>query len=177
MALEYAHRFKDDYDIVWWLNCDPPQYIDASLVDLGKRLRNVFGASVPEEGGVTAVAEQVLTYLSERASERWLLIYDNADDIETVKNLLPASGGHVLITSRNERWEDQSAPIKTVKLGFFEPAESISHLLRRQPAITTAEADQLAEELGNMPLAVASAGALLAAEDMPVSEYRSRLGG
>ncbi len=31
---------------------------------------------------MTAVAGQVLTYLSERASERWLLIYDNADDIE-----------------------------------------------------------------------------------------------
>ena len=175
VALEYAHRFKDDYDIVWWLSCDPPQYIDASLVDLGKRLREMFGASVPEEGGVTAVAEQVLQYLSERAGERWLLIYDNAENIEAVTNLLPAGGGQVLITSRNERWEDRSAPIKTVKLGFFESSESISHLRRRQPAITAAEADQLAEELGNMPLAVASAGALLAAEDMPVSEYRSRL--
>ena len=175
VALEYAHRFKDDYDVVWWLNCDPPQYIDASLVDLGKRLREVFEAGVPEEGGVAAVAEQVLHYLSERAGERWLLVYDNAEDIKAVKNLLPTGGGHVLITSRNDQWEDQSAAIKTVKLGFFEPAESISHLLRRQPAMTAAEAGQLAEELGNMPLAVASAGALLAAEDMPVSEYLSRL--
>ena len=58
VALEYAHRFKEDYDVVWWLNCDPPQYVDASLVDLGKQLREVFGASVPEEGGVDAVASR-----------------------------------------------------------------------------------------------------------------------
>ena len=64
MALEYAHRFKEDYDVVWWLNCDPPQYVDASLVDLGKQLREEFGANVPEEGGVTEVARQVLQYLS-----------------------------------------------------------------------------------------------------------------
>ena len=69
VALEYAHRFKEDYDVVWWLNCDPPQYVDASLVDLGKRLRSLFGASVPEEGGVDVVARQVLHYLSDRAAE------------------------------------------------------------------------------------------------------------
>ena len=65
VALEYAHRFKDDYDVVWWLNCEPAQYVDASLVDLGKQLREEFGASLPEEGGVTEVARQVLEYLSE----------------------------------------------------------------------------------------------------------------
>ena len=29
VALEYAHRFSEDYDVVWWLNCDPAQYVDA----------------------------------------------------------------------------------------------------------------------------------------------------
>ncbi len=47
VALEYAHRFKDDYDIVWWLNCDPPQYIDASLVDLGSGCGMCSGQACP----------------------------------------------------------------------------------------------------------------------------------
>ena len=175
VALEYAHRFKEDYDVVWWLNCDPPQYVDASLVDLGKQLREVFDASVPEEGGVDAVATQVLRYLTERAAERWLLIYDNAEDIEAIEKLLPSGGGHVLITSREEGWASRSTQRETLRLGYFERPESISHLRRRLPAISDADADELAAELGDMPLAVAAAGALLATQKMPVSEYLARL--
>ena len=174
VALEYAHRFKEDYDVVWWLNCEPPQYIDASLVDLGKRLREVFGASVPEEGGVDAVARQVLQYLSERAAERWLLIYDNAEDITAIERLLP-SGGHVLITSRDERWDGRSAQSKVLRLGYFVRSESISHLRRRLPDIAAADAAAVATELGDMPLAMAAAGALLASSKMSISEYLGRL--
>jgi tetratricopeptide (TPR) repeat protein len=175
VALEYAHRFKEDYDVVWWLNCDPPQYVDASLVDLGKRLRQVFDASVPEEGGVTAVATQVLRFLAERAVERWLLIYDNAENIEAIGKLLPSGGGHVLITSREEGWASQSTQRETLRLGYFERPESISHLRRRLPAISDADANELADEVGDMPLAVAAAGALLVTQKMPVSEYLVRL--
>ena len=71
VALEYAHRFKEDYDVVWWLNCEPPQYVDASLVDLGKRLREVFEASVPEEGGVGR-GRQAGSAVPERAGGRAL---------------------------------------------------------------------------------------------------------
>jgi tetratricopeptide (TPR) repeat protein len=175
VALEYAHRFKEDYDVVWWLNCEPPQYVDASLVDLGKQLREVFAASVPEEGGADAVTRQVLQYLSERAAERWLLIYDNAEDIPAIKRLLPSGGGHVLITSRDERWDDRAAQSKVLRLGYFERRESISHLRRRLPLIAADDAEQVADQLGDMPLAMAAAGALLASSKMPVSEYLGRL--
>jgi tetratricopeptide (TPR) repeat protein len=175
VALEYAHRFKEDYDVVWWLNCEPPQYVDASLVDLGKQLRAVFGASVPEEGGADALTRQVLQYLSERAAERWLLIYDNAEDIAAIERLLPSGGGHVLITSRDERWDGRSAQSKVLRLGYFERPESISHLRRRLPVIAAADAENVAAELGDMPLAMAAAGALLASSKMPVSEYLERL--
>ena len=66
VALEYAHRFKADYDIIWWMNCGQSQYVDASLADLGQRLREVFNAAVPEEGGVTELAQQVLKHSQRR---------------------------------------------------------------------------------------------------------------
>lgn len=171
LALEYAHRFKDDYDVVWWRRCEPPQYIDASLVDLGTEMRTVFGAAVPEEGGVAEVAAQVLRFLSERATQRWLLVYDNAENIEAVEKLIPAGGGHVLITSRNEGWKDRPTHVQALELDFFERPESVGHLRRRQRGITPDDADQLAAELGDMPLAVAAAGALLSTEKILVPEY------
>jgi tetratricopeptide (TPR) repeat protein len=176
VALEYAHRFREDYDVVFWLNCEPAQYIDASLVDLGKQLREEFGASLPEEGGVIEVARQVLEYLSERATQRWLLIYDNAEDIERITgSLLPSGGGDVLITSRNQDWEAQGGHSQTLKLGLFDRQESVGHLRRRLPAIAAEDADQLAAKLADMPLAVAAAGALLNTEKLSVPGYLSLL--
>jgi MinD-like ATPase involved in chromosome partitioning or flagellar assembly len=173
VALEYAHRFKADYDIIWWMNCGQSQYVDASLADLGQRMRTAFDANLPEEGGVAEIVQQVLELLGEgRPDQHWLLIYDNAEEInQDLKKLLPSGGGHVLITSR-EGWKELGS---SIELGVFKRKESIGHLRQRKSGITDAEADQLAKVLGDMPLAVAAAGALMADMNMSVPEYLQQL--
>jgi MinD-like ATPase involved in chromosome partitioning or flagellar assembly len=174
LALEYAHRFKEAYDIIWWMNCGQAQYVDSSLFDLGDQLRKVFDASVPEEGGVPEVVQQVLRVLTkELEGRRWLLVYDNAEQIDEIKPLLPSGGGHVLITSRDERWTDEAR--KSLQIDIFKRAESIGHLRLRVSHINDTEALQVAEVLRDMPLAVASAGAVLASTEISVSEYLQRL--
>jgi MinD-like ATPase involved in chromosome partitioning or flagellar assembly len=169
VALEYAYRFGADYDVIWWMNCGLSQYVDGSLIDLALKIREAFGAGVPEEGRGPEVARQLLRLLGEgRADQRWLLIYDNAEDIDVIKDLLPKGGGRVLITSRNERWRTVGT---SLEMKVFERQESTSHLRRRIPDVTLEEADQVAGLLGDMPLAVAAAGALMASAGMSVSEY------
>jgi tetratricopeptide (TPR) repeat protein len=173
VALEYAHRFRADYDIIWWMDCGQAQYVDASLADLGQQLREQFGVSVPEEGGVTEVCRQVLQTLSEGLPDkRWLLIYDNAEDVEQLTPLLPGGGGHVLITSQNRQWQDIGTSLEVEK---FHPGDSVSHLRRRLPGITEADAGKIARVLQDIPLGVAAAGALLAVTGMSVDEYLGRL--
>jgi tetratricopeptide (TPR) repeat protein len=168
VALEYAHRFRADYDVVWWMNCGQSQYVDASLVDLANEVRDTFRASVPEGNGPD-IARYVLRYLSEgRADLRWLLVYDNADDVETISAFLPSGGGDVLMTSRDDRWAHVAASRRVTQ---FEREESVSHLRRRVPEITEAEATQVADILGHIPLAVAAAGALMASTGISVPEY------
>ncbi|HEY6792053.1 MAG TPA: FxSxx-COOH system tetratricopeptide repeat protein [Trebonia sp.] len=174
LAIEYAHRFKADYDVVWWLNCGQPQYVDASLVDLGARLREEFGADIPGEGGTADVAWQVLRYLGDSQTQvRWLLIYDSAEDIDSIRHLLPTGRGHVLITSRDERWREHGA--QAIKVDDFVPEESVSHLRSRVPGISEDEAEQVAALLGHIPLAVATAAALLATTGMTITEYLRQL--
>ncbi len=169
LAIEYVHRFRADYDIVWWMTCGQPQYIDASLADLGAQMRAIFHASIPDSGTVTEIAREVLQVLSQsRLVRRWLLVYDNAEDIGQVKPLLPSRGGHILITSRNGNWSTDARPLE---VDVFDRQESISHLLRRAPGITASSAEQLAAALGDLPAAVAAAGALLANTGTTVSDY------
>jgi tetratricopeptide (TPR) repeat protein len=173
VALEYAHRFRADYDIIWWMDCGQAQYVDASLADLGQRLHEEFGVSVPEEGGISEVCRQVLQTLSEGLPDkRWLLIYDNAEDVEQLTTLLPGGGGHVLITSQNKQWQDMGTSLEVEK---FRPADSVSHLRRRLHGITEADASRIARVLQDIPLGVAAAGALLAVTGLSVDEYLERL--
>ncbi len=174
VALEYVHRFRADYDLIWWMNCGQSQYVGASLADLGQQLREVFNVAVAEEGGVAEVVQQVLLTLNEGlADTRWLLIYDNAEDVDEIMPLLPVGGGgHVLITSRNERWAREGT---SLQVDVFKREESVSHLRRRIIGITDTEADMVAGVLSDLPLAIAAAGALLVSTDMPVPEYLRRL--
>jgi tetratricopeptide (TPR) repeat protein len=172
LALEYAHRFQADYDVIWWLNCGYPQYIDASLADLGKRLRDVFGAGLPEDGSVQEIAKAVLELLKDDRAIRWLLVYDNADKLDEVEPLLATGQGHVLITSRNGAWTGQGQPLP---VDVFTRGESISHLRQRISSITADEANQVADALGDLPLAVAAAGAWLAETGLSVPEYLTLL--
>jgi len=175
IALEYVHRFKNDYDLVWWLECGQPQFIDSSLTDLGEQLQDVFGVSSPVAANAEESARAVLRTLEERrAVKRWLLVYDNAEEIESVRPFLPLSGGHVIITSRNRAWseiyQDHLLPVEV-----FTRQESMAHLRQRAPSITEQEASQVADVLGDLPLAVALAGAWLAETGYVVSDYLGEL--
>ncbi len=173
VALEYSHRFRADYDIIWWMDCGMAQYVDASLADLGQQLREQFGVPVPEEGGVTEVCQQVLRTLSEGLPDkRWLLVYDNAEDVEQLRPLLPVGGGHVLITSQNEQWQGIGSSLEVHK---FRPEDSVRHLRRRLHGISEEDARTIARILQDIPLAVAAAGALLAVTGISVDEYLERL--
>jgi tetratricopeptide (TPR) repeat protein len=85
---------------------------------------------------------------------------------------MPLGGGHVLITSQNEQWQDIGTSMEVVK---FRPEESVSHLRRRLHGITEADAGRIAGVLQDIPLGVAAAGALLAVTGMSVDEYLERL--
>nr|MDT0666166.1 tetratricopeptide repeat protein [Micromonospora sp. DSM 115978] len=104
---------------------------------------------------------------------RWLLIFDNADQPEMIRELMPHGPGDVLVTSRNHRWHSMA---DTVEVDVFSRRESLQFLHRRVPGISDGEADRLAEDLGDLPLALEQAGALQAETGMSVEEYLQLLG-
>jgi tetratricopeptide (TPR) repeat protein len=167
IAIEHAYRHRGDYDLVWWIPADQIPLVRASLAALADRL----GLEAAKVSGIEVAAQAALDALRRGDPyRRWLLIFDNADQPEEILDLIPQGGpGDVLITSRNHRWQ---SVIDTVPMDVFTRAESTEFLTKRVPkSLNEADADQLADELGDLPLALEQAGAMLAETGMPVDEY------
>jgi predicted negative regulator of RcsB-dependent stress response len=165
IAVEYAHRFRNAYDVVWYVVCDPAVFADASLADLAGKV----GLTVRPSDNVAEINRAVLrTLTSGEPYRRWLLIFDNAGAVEQIEPFLPSGVGDVLITSRSAAWPDQFG---SVGVEVFSRAESIALLRSRVGTLSAPDADEVAEALGDLPIAVAAAGAYLRDTGFEVNQY------
>ncbi|WP_238697989.1 FxSxx-COOH system tetratricopeptide repeat protein, partial [Streptomyces sp. E5N91] len=164
IALEYAHRFASQYDTVWWIDAAQADQILVRYTELAARL----GIAKPE-AGAEHNARTLLEHL--HTQDRWLIILDNADDPHDFEGLIPTGPGHVLITSRNPGWNDR---VHSLNLGVFARSDSLAYLSARMPGITPDQAGGLADDLGDLPLALAQAVGVITS-GMTLDRYRHLL--
>ncbi|WP_203816718.1 FxSxx-COOH system tetratricopeptide repeat protein [Paractinoplanes ferrugineus] len=162
LALQYVARWAAEYDVLWWVPAEQPSQAIAALAALGDQL----GISLSND--MRQIVRDVLAALEESAL-RWLLIYDNADQPEDLSTLLPAAGGQVLVTSRNYAWA--SAAGTPFSVGVFSRDESIAFMREWGVTAPADDCDTLAEQLGDLPLAVDQVCAMQTATGMPLADY------
>ena len=165
LAVEYAYRFAGEYSLVWWVPSEEPATLASVYADLAGAL------DLPEQGATEqmVMVEAVRLWLGRNGG--WLLVFDNAPGPTEVSGYLPqGGGGHVLVTSRNPNWGSVASPL-TVQV--FEREHSVEFLLKRTGQSDGEAAKELADVLGDLPLALEQAGAYMEETGTSLSQYQA----
>ncbi|KAL4909946.1 hypothetical protein BDW74DRAFT_186277 [Aspergillus multicolor] len=150
IALEVAHRMRErDFDSIFWIPCTSHESIEQ--------------------------ASKVKAHLSQSRAGKWLLIFDNADDMSMW------SRGHILLTTRNRKVAVLLASANVFHIAEPDPkaAMRIMEMSLVDKAIHSggnqAIALQLLENLAFFSLAISQATAYINKNSIGISDYMDLL--
>lgn len=162
-VLEYAYRYAHLYDTIWWVNAESSEQILKSLTEFAHR-NNLVDQTVFEKD---SILQAFRDWTSQHC--RWLLIYDNAEDLKSLHEYLPIiKSGHTLITSRHPGWKQGA---KEIEIDVFEPEEAVEFLMKTTGTDDKANAKELAVRLGCLPLALEQAAAYIITSGIDFGKY------
>src|SRR6266704_3139169 len=111
-AVEYAYRYREEYQYVLWVQANTSETLLSNFVALAKLL------SLSEQD---AREQQIIVHALKQWLEThsgWLLIFDNTDDLAMVQDYLPAvNAGHILLTTRAQAMSGLARKIELDTMG------------------------------------------------------------
>lgn len=160
LASEFVHRYGKYFDGgVFWLNFSDSQVIPSEVANCG-------GSGAPDfrpDYNTLPMEDQVRLVLSAWQSPLpRLLVFDNCEVDSLLNQWRPSSGAcRVLVTSRRSNW-DSAMDVQALSLRLLHRDESILLLHRHRSDLNELTSYAIAEELGDLPLALHLAGSFLA---------------
>lgn len=176
IASEFVHRYGHYFaGGVYWLSCAKPESIPEEIAACG-------GSGAMDLPGLSEIS---LDKQVKRVQQEWrdtiprLLVFDNCEDEELFSKWAPKTGGcRVLVTSRRATWSSW-LNVQTISLEELSRQESIALLRKFRPDLEETDTDlnELAEVLGDLPLALHLAGNFLEIykNDTTVPQYINEL--
>ncbi|KAE8357567.1 hypothetical protein BDV27DRAFT_164399 [Aspergillus caelatus] len=181
IALELAYRMRDrDPECsIFWITCTSYESMEQAYMSIALKLG--IADIKPAE-----VKEKVKAYLSQECAGKWLLLFDNADDIgiwskdntnhSVLRDFLPQSNqGHILFTTRSRKVAVKlvSSYVITITEPDTETAVKIlqNSLVEKALLYDYGTAIALLERLVFLPLAITQAAAYINENSINLSDY------
>jgi hypothetical protein len=97
VALEFVWQHYQQYNGVVWFNAENRDQLQNDYISLGLELNIIYEN---EKKDASELARKVKHWLEDPSRAGWLLVYDNAQNYESIRELLPTGEGRLLVTSR-----------------------------------------------------------------------------
>jgi len=161
-------RITEGWPVVAWIVAEDP---DQTLAGMD-RLARALGLAAAEDDSNTA-ARTARAWLETRAPARSLVVFDNVPDPAVVRQWLPAAGSaRIIITSTSRACEDLGTP---VRVEVFTPTEAAAFLSARTGLADQPDANELALEVGYLPLALGQAAAAIRSQRLSYATMLERI--
>ncbi|MEU0885678.1 FxSxx-COOH system tetratricopeptide repeat protein [Lentzea sp. NPDC005914] len=162
LARAFARSHATQYQIIWWIHAE-------NLVTIPNEFRKLLEILSPDQARWITDPIHAAFAAFASAPGRWLLLFDNVVDAYGFTSLLPTVGpGDIIITTRSGEWPRSWHRIEVTSLKREDSVEVLMSLSNDDDRAT---AETVAEELGDLPLALAQAGAFSSAHRMALREY------
>jgi tetratricopeptide (TPR) repeat protein len=171
LVLRYAVSRTGRHSPIWWITAESAETITLGLAGLAQALHPAAALA----GSLADAAAWATGWL--RSHDGWLLVLDNVVEPAPVDPLLAMGRGRIVATSRRSiDWTRRG--LKPIRLDLLDRAASIDLVLRRARrtgATERAAANELAEDLGDLPLALEQAAGYIAHRGISIIDYRNGL--
>jgi tetratricopeptide (TPR) repeat protein len=159
LVIECAHRYGQFFGGVFWVRCADPAAIAADVAACG----GPDGMNLPGWADMKTADQVALVQAAWEEPLPRLLIFDGCEDEEMLAAWRPPTGGcRVIVTSLRANWSAVLA-VRPAPLDVLPRPTSVELLRKYRPDLAENDAGLagLAEELGDLPLALRLAGSYL----------------
>ena len=175
IAIEYAFRYREAYSFVAWVRAASREALITDFVSLAGLL-HLPEANEQDQNMVVAALKRWLV-----SHQGWLLILDNADDLELAVEFLPSGGnGHILLTTRAQATgsiapsiavekmeQDVGTRLLLCRAKLLAPHASLDLVSMKERT----QAQAIVALMDGLPLALDQAGAYIEETGCSLSEY------
>ena len=162
---------NEGWPMVAWINAASRTELVADLYELAI----LTGIDAPKDVPPEIIVRRFLDQLRSADAADRLFVFDNVENLDDLKGLTPEDNGvrAIITTTRHLDWDKLGwLPLP---VGVFDREQSIAVLCERTGDAHRDAADQIADALGDLPVAVSQAAATAKWGHYSLSEYFRRL--
>ncbi|WP_158920278.1 tetratricopeptide repeat protein [Streptomyces broussonetiae] len=171
VALEYARKGVADRSLTWWITADSEGSLNHGLATSALAVEPTLSAALDTE----QLSAWAMKWL--QTHDDWLLILDNVEDHTLARSFTGRfTRGKVVLTSRRRHgWAGIGQELEIDTLSRDASVELLARVASIARVETQGDLNDIASEVGDLPLALLQAGAYIAQTKISPSQYLKRL--